>query len=154
MHQFVFTPQPSGLTPLLNYFRPQNKYIWQYPWQRNTNSGWIQNRIFVSHQLRQVAGHSSVASSSTVRRVRGASNVSPQRRPIRFRPFCHLLDRRRVPAKLFRPCGRSRWPSSWCGSVWTSGIYTCASSSDSLESALMTGCSWAQKIGRNKCELK
>lgn len=35
----------------------------------------------------------------------------------------------------FRPCGRSRSPSSWCGSVWTWDIYTDASSPDSLQTA-------------------
>lgn len=45
-----------------------------------------------------------------------------------------VSDRRTVLTHFyFRSCGRNHWPSSWYGSVWTSDIYTCASSPDNLK---------------------
>lgn len=64
----------------------------------------------------------------------------PSCRGRRFLTFPAIRDpflssgARRLIQGSFSLCGHNRWPSSWCGSAWPSGIYTCASSPGNLES--------------------
>lgn len=73
--------------------------------------------------------------STQTERKRLKHSTPPLKQKSDFSLFCLVLGQAWNPFRdVVSSCGRNRWPSSWCGSVWTSGIYTSASSPGSLES--------------------